>query len=153
MYIDRYVIRESVFQFEKSAFLQNWMIYFVDVCSSILTEICGLWMFCYKWKYVWKISGEERAYLLESSCFNAFERICNGTASSCKTNCHVLLTLYGRMVSNGHMESVFLSSSLMLTRSNFSNTLIITVVHLRVNSSIRTKPKTCQWRNGGLSLW
>ncbi len=35
------------------------------------------------------------------------------------------------MVPNGHMESVFLSGSLMLTMHNFSNTLIIIHPFLR----------------------
>ncbi len=60
-------------------------------------------------------------------------------------------TKWAHGVSN--TDSVFLSGSLMLTMHNFSNALLITLVRPHVNSSIRTKPKTCQRRSGGLSLW
>jgi hypothetical protein len=60
-------------------------------------------------------------------------------ANKVKEKC--CLTVSGRMVPNGHMKSVFLSDSLMLTMHNFSNTLIITLVRPDVNSSIRTNLK------------
>jgi hypothetical protein len=41
-------------------------------------------------KYLLK-EDTEIAFFLESSCFNVFERIYNGTVSSHKTNCHVPL--------------------------------------------------------------